>query len=515
MIEPTPMQRRTELDLRQVHPLTIVLELFLWVRQMLFPLILIVIANLRSSGNGSDFLEIALSGVAGIRVVFAAINYLLTRYGFDHNQFIYRTGVIFKKERTIPLDRIQNVEIIRNLAHRILGIADVKIDTGVAGQAEVQLSALRMEEALSLQSELLKRKVGQFELSSPVEEAKHAFWVSSTKDLVYSGLTENRAFLILASATGLFGVGMNNVLEDVVRSVFKGAFRNGDGQIWPYIFGFIGFLFIGWAAGVANAVIKYYGFTIVQQGDRLVRTYGLFTHFQTAIALRRVQTFTAKANWLKLFLGFWEVQAATSGSPIDMEKHGSNVLCPVVPVDDLGKFVHVVFPEVYVDRLSYQRSSPKSVRRMFFQGFWVLVGFTAVFSPIIWVTMEFRNAQLGSMVGQIGIAWAVILAFQYWVAKRTYELSGYSRYLNYTVVKSGFLTRRIIIVPDGKIQSVRMHQSPFSRRMGLADVEINTASHGEGASIMIPNLEEGIAVALHSELSEAAMATGVWQLDGV
>jgi len=117
--------------LYQVHPLTIIYEVLLWVRQMAVPIGIFLYMGIQGQGGESNFLEIGLGFFAGLRIVFAAINYAISRWGFEEDIFLWKTGVLRKQERNIPIDRIQNVEIVRNLAHRMLGLADLKIDTGV------------------------------------------------------------------------------------------------------------------------------------------------------------------------------------------------------------------------------------------------------------------------------------------------------------------------------------------------------------------------------------------------
>lgn len=505
--QPIPGRRRV---LYQVHPLTIVYEILLWVRRMAFPLAIFLYFSFTGGGNDdSSVFEIVLSALAGLKVVFVAINYMISRWGFEENVFVWKTGVIQKQERNIPMDRIQNVEVERNLAHRMLGLADLKIDTGVGGEAEVRLSALGLEDAQQLQRELLKRRVGQFEVGpdpSAAGELKptEALWTATPRDLVYAGLSENRALFLVGSIFGLFSFFQfgSDSMERAMLGAVRNVVRSWDStNYWPIFWGGIALFIVGAIAGIFNAFIRFHGFTITHRGDRIVREYGLFTHYSSAIPLRRVQVFTAAAGWVKRLLGFWSVECATAGSVIDLEQKGSNVLCPVVPTDQIGRFVRLIFPDLYFDRAQWKKVSRLTIRRHFVS--YMLVWLMAFGAGVV----PFGPWVLLGLIPAAGIS--VCAAFRYW------ETVGYARYGGHTLVHTGLVSQKIYIVPDGKVQSLSLTQSPFQRRGKIANLTIVTAGHGLGGSIEIVDMPFDEATRLHDELKDAAGRLGAWQIDGV
>jgi putative membrane protein len=69
--------------------------------------------------------------------------------------------------------------------------------------------------------------------------------------------------------------------------------------------------------------------------------------------------------------------------------------------------------------------------------------------------------------------------------------------------RDGLLTRRVVLVPYARIQSVRVVQGPAQRRLGLATVHADTAG-GAGAAAQDRDLAE--AWALAAELMARARA---------
>jgi len=92
--------------------------------------------------------------------IWAKLAYHFYRYELREDGFRKESGVITKKYVTIPYERIQNVDIIRALVPRILGLSDLNIQTaGASGQiiAEGRLPGLSPEVAERLRDELIRR----------------------------------------------------------------------------------------------------------------------------------------------------------------------------------------------------------------------------------------------------------------------------------------------------------------------------------------------------------------------
>ena len=93
--------------------------------------------------------------------VWAKLSYHFYRYELTEAGFRKELGVIYKKYVTIPYDRIQNVDIYRGIAARILGLSDLNIQTaGTSMQTmrgEGRLPGLSREVAEQLRDELIQR----------------------------------------------------------------------------------------------------------------------------------------------------------------------------------------------------------------------------------------------------------------------------------------------------------------------------------------------------------------------
>ena len=92
--------------------------------------------------------------------VFGLLGYRYFRYGFDEKEIRKESGVLSKTYSIVPFTKIQNVEIRRGVAARILDLSDVHIETaGASGtkRAEIVIPALAVEDAEHLRDFLAQK----------------------------------------------------------------------------------------------------------------------------------------------------------------------------------------------------------------------------------------------------------------------------------------------------------------------------------------------------------------------
>ncbi len=89
-----------------------------------------------------------------------------------------------------------------------------------------------------------------------------------------------------------------------------------------------------------------------------------------------------------------------------------------------------------------------------------------------------------------------------WLAPLSYPNLGLSVDERYVVCSSGFLRRRMVVVPLAKVQSLRLVQGPVSRFLGLATVHVDLVGRRWRAAVRLRDVEE--AEALWPQLAERA-----------
>lgn len=161
---------------RRMHPLTPLMKGGI----ALLVIVGIIIANLRDvliemfvgdenwSGNGTDelfativaegLILVAVGAVLGLIlliVLFSWISWRVHTYRITDEAVENREGVLFKKHRRAPLERIQSVNLQRPLLARILGLTKIEVQT--AGQGgKVELSYLGHRDAKTVREQIIR-----------------------------------------------------------------------------------------------------------------------------------------------------------------------------------------------------------------------------------------------------------------------------------------------------------------------------------------------------------------------
>jgi len=125
---------------QRLHPLTVGIRLLRGI-----PALLLAVIPLRASLGGATeglgnigaflvFIPMALYGMVVLPLIVAA--YLRFSYRITTKEIVIRSGIFRRQKRNIPLERIQNVAIVRTLLPRTMGLATVKIMTAGSDTAE-------------------------------------------------------------------------------------------------------------------------------------------------------------------------------------------------------------------------------------------------------------------------------------------------------------------------------------------------------------------------------------------
>jgi len=461
---------------RRLHPLSILFSLGSLVRTFLIPGLLVLAAGSARWGweLWAMLLLIPYSAVAVGR-------YLTFRYRYEEHEMVIRTGFIFRNERHIPYARIQNLDAVQNLFHRLLGVVEVRVETGGGTEPEAKMSVL----PLDAMEEMRRRVFAGKEGSAPAEAAPEgtALLRLSPRDLVLHGLIENRGFVLLAAGfgvfweTGIFDRLMGVVFDDIkpssglVRDLWQSV-RDGGGlpvdRIALALAAFAGFLLLMRLLSMAWALIRLHGFRLTLEGEDLRTEFGLFTRVVATIPLRRIQTLTIRETPLHRLLGYASVKAETAGADGGEEDKATQRewLAPILRRAQLPDLLLAVQPGldlagVSPAGVSWNAAHPRAFRRELKQ--WLLVTLP-IAVPFAVFLRWWALALLPVLV-----VWALI------GARQSVKHLGWTVTDDAVLFRSGWLWRQTTVARFGKIQAVSIHESPFDRRAAMARVRVDTA----------------------------------------
>lgn len=124
--------------------------------------------------------------------------------------------------------------------------------------------------------------------------------------------------------------------------------------------------------------------------------------------------------------------------------------------------------------------------------FWAAVLTVAAAVPL-GILLDPRWVVPPVVLGLVALVWGL------WLIPRNWRAWGYSERDDDLLVKHGVLFRRVSVVPYGRMQFVDVSSGPLERRVGIATVQLHTASPATDARI--PGLPPAEAARLRDRLA--------------
>jgi putative membrane protein len=519
-------------DLR-LHPVSLLFDLVKHLKSFALPALLLIFGVARTS-RSEDWnfgvpagAEVWLLALLIPAVVASVARYVSFRLRYDENELVIRSGLLFRNERHVPFSRIQNLDAVQNVFHRLFGVVEIRVETGGGKDEEARLSVLPRDAFNEMRRRVFAdRKAAPgaaphvpAEAETTVERA-----VPQTKDtgevllhmplgeVLLCGLLENKGLVIIGAAYGalwetgfldrlwirLFGTAETfgrGFFRDVLAAMFAGRplpLR----RIAIAMAIVAGLLLLVRAASMAWALLRLYDFRLTRVDEDLRAEFGLFTRITATIPLRRVQTVTIRSGPLYRWLQRATVRVQTAGGAATQSQatRERDWLAPLISVDALPSLLCRIVPGFDLTAVTWQPVHPGAFRR-------------AIKPKLILIAAATLFSVLTIGWGAIG----VLLLTMLWalISARKYVASlGWAEYGDVVLMRSGWIRRQLTLARVNKIQVVTLHESPFDRRAFMARLRVDTAGGGEFSHrVDIPYLDREVARVLAGRLAAQAAST--------
>lgn len=469
-------------ELQRLHPLTLVFSTLDEARALVVPALLGGVWA--GGGHMAQMAAWVLALLVVPSMLWAIAEYRMFRYGLADGDLVLDTGVLRRQHRVIPLARVQSIDVRQSALQRLVGMAEVHMETAGGETAEAVLSVLALGEAEALRVELLSRRA-----SAPVEPSARPPAVLarlSTRDLTLAGATSNEAGIVAALLVGAaevavqFGVpvplpGMDVRALIAERSVVE------LGRAAALLA--LAALLVAWLLSIVGALLRYHGFVLSRVGDELQKRYGALGREATSVPLERVQAARLEESFLRRPLGLVALKIETAGAAPGTGHHrGVEAYLPLARTRDVPRLLAAVFEDLEFGTLRFHPVHPRAWRR----------AFTRYTAPLLAIAVGLAVAR--------GPGWLWVLAlvpFAFGAAHIHVRHLGYALAPGYVALRAGFVTRTTWIVPERRVQTLRVRETILQRRLGLATLGVDTAA-GEAT---VPDLGTAEAHALLARLS--------------
>ncbi len=486
---------------KRQHPLMIPLGAVSNSAYMLIPLGILLFQNLVGTDSRAEAIRdllifLALLGASLlVSLLYQTLKWAFYTYRYEEGYLHIKSGIIFKKERSIKQERVQTVNIRTGILQRLLGLATLQVETAGGGmESELSLTAVAREEAFQIKesleqpwesqerkkkdshagegvpsSSLLERAVGPTATSVSGEEAGELIYRMSLPDLLFAGATSG-GFLLLFS---------------LIAAAFSQLYPHIPQGFWDYlleqitsttaatvILVVIVLLLLSWLLSTIIFAIQYANFTLKREENQLQASWGLIEQKQLTLQMHRLQALVVHEGLLRQPFGKCALVAEVAGGGSRQQDY-ITLLFPLLSCSELSAFLEKMLPEYHLP-VEWQPLPLRSRRRYLFR---VLAPTLLLVVPLQWVPYV--------PYGWLGFLLLVPAFILGWARYQDAGTSLTPRQLSF---RFRFINRHQIFMLRNHVQAFQVRVNPFQRWWKLRSVRAWVLSSPAGKEFKLADV---------------------------
>lgn len=369
-------------------------------------------------------------------------------------------GVIRKNDREIPLRRIQNVDITRNIVHRVLDIARANLETAGGSTTEASFRYLETSDTRELQEEIRSRKQGETQERTDEE--------SKEKEPIYEITDKELALLGIASMDKRVLGGLFAILA--ISPAFLGGLMDSSspGLTAGLTVIFTGFILVTWISSTISAILKFWGFKLHDRGESLEYERGLLNRSEGNVPKEKIQKLSFEENPVKRLLNYSTLKIETAGySPTQSLEKGAEAAIPLTKRSEVVQLANKIenLGEIQVNEI------PRRARKRYASRY-TLLALIAISAGFILNSLTQNTYTSLTYLMFFLLPLAVVSAHLKWKNK------GYSLNKNHFITVNGFWNRKTMITPYYRIQNLIETQTVIQHYWNLSTLTLDTAGSG-------------------------------------
>lgn len=441
-------------EARRLHPLSPFFDLFGLARQLVAPGVLAL------TRGGLRLVVLAVVVV----LAFRALSWWRTTYVLDGATLRLESGLLARNQQVVPIDRVQQVNSVRALRHRVLGVVTLRVETAGGGGLDLEVvsddEAARLRAALSRPSTIRWASEG-----TPGPGGGQPAWVPAEwsvvrlgfKELAVAGLTGAQLFVVFAV--------LGSVLQFLVELPGQ-PFERTDVPATPLpgavlaVLGAVAGLALWLGSAVAASVLRDGGYELSLIGEELHLRRGLLDRKETVLPLARVQVVRLTASPLRRLFGLVSLRLQSAGRAGGGDD--SRVVIPILRAAEVDRVLDLVVPGA--SPLPPLLQPPRAALRR-------AVTRRVVPAGVVTLALTVAAFPWGAIaLGLVPVAAGLGLA--------AYRGLGHARHGDFLVARTGAIVRSTVVVPVARAQSGRLRASALQRRAGVATAYLDVAGAG-------------------------------------
>ncbi len=487
--------------------------LFLFIQAIKKSVVPLLIGIVGTSGDKQDFIIIAIAVLASVVTI---VQFWFYHYWLEDDRLVVKEGILFKSLRQVPYERIQNLNVEKNVLHRLFKVATLQVESASGVKPEAVIRVIADDQVKYIQQVIKQRALAAVGAGHQIEATANAVDVDngaeestasplyqmSDKDVTTFGFISHRALLPIGIVASIL------LPNDYYRDKFVSVVQNFVGELHVERWAFTEWLIYGvafallmlvtiWLSSILLAFLKLYQFRLARQDNNLHAEMGLLTKITANIPIKRIQLLKIKHSPLHRLFKKVSVKMETAGGVTEQSGITMFWIAPLISKAKAQNLITAIQPEVKWQSIEWINLEPRAWKRVFKRiGFFILLPM----APLLYFYHGWGLLMLALLP----------LAFMY--AKAYVNKAGYAANDEIIAYRHGVMFHTISIVKVAKIQNISYTQTPFDRRNDMARITVDTAgSNPVSQDINIHYLDVDKVKRLMTKLStQVSQSKFVW-----
>ena len=419
-----------------------------------------------------------LAGITAILLVmflFSYISWTRMGYSIDQTNVYYKHGIIFKNERYIKLTKIQTVDIVYPLLGRIFGLGQIKIESAGGVESNITISYMKDKQLNDLRNTILALMAGirtnQRNTNTQLEENPQEYFNTNKYETLEEKLgkheleffaqkapektvyeLDHKKFIQIKITESLLGFTI--VLPILLLMFYGGMLALGDGKEMFTLKNILktllptGLLLLGYLnVTLWSPINKLFGYTLKISPDGFRTKTGLTSLKHETIPPNRIHALRIAQPLVWRVFKKWEITTIKAANSTEYDSSGERLEDFVVmtEADKLQKYIKLVYKQ-----LSNTNDNEEKETEIFLEG----------------LTGKNTAKTTGKYFHKRPSIVRLFSPLEY--SRLSYHVTE-----NVILIRHGFFTKRLTIIPHERAQSLALRQGPIQRRFSLANIEIH------------------------------------------
>lgn len=418
------------------------------------------------------------------------------RYRIGTSDVRLEQGILSRSARSVPYDRIQDVSLEQKLIPRLLGLVEVKFETGAGGADELQLAYVSekegerlrevvrelVEEAdgLSVSAGAAESDSGEAEDGQAVAGDGRLLFAMPPKRLLIYGLFSFSLliFAVVLGAAQQFEFLLPWDLADLIDRIFddQRVRQAGDAftgmsvaaKIMALLYALATIIVVGVLSGIAKTFVRDWDFRLERTAKGFRRRRGLLTKTDVVMPVHRVQAVVLSTGIIRRRFGWHGLSFISLAQDSGQANHD------VAPFARMEEIVPIVVEAGFVPPGGAEQWRRPSSAYYFDRGliqslFVLLIGIAG---------LTVAGVSAGRIVPGLFVIAAGIAALIALIVLRQYYHWRYDRHALDTaqiLSRRGWLAPKTKIANRMKLHSVEIAQGPLGRWHGYCHLVFGMA----------------------------------------